>query len=99
MTRLPPLPSLREPANVRRQEHVSLPKLVSGRSFVYRLIDPFTCHPRYVGYTNDPIARLNQHRRAARKLLHRPVYAWWQELVDREDLQPVMQFIEIGRAS
>jgi hypothetical protein len=62
-TILPPRPGPTLPDGVLRQSDLAaLPAPVPGRAFVYRLLDPVTAEPRYVGRTRTPAIRRHGHR-------------------------------------
>src|SRR4051794_31276505 len=62
-TMLPPRPSPTQPDGVLRQGDLpALPVPVRGKAFVYRLLDPVTAEPRYIGRTRTPGIRRHGHR-------------------------------------
>jgi hypothetical protein len=90
-TMLPPPPSPTQPDGVLRQRDVpALPPPVPGQAFVYRLLDPVTAEPRYVGRTRTPSIRRHGHR--SRRNSSR--VASWHRRLALHGLVPVMQILE-----
>jgi hypothetical protein len=88
---LPPPPSPRQPDGVLRQSDLrALPAPVRGEAFVYRLLDPLTAEPRYVGRTRTPTIRRHGHR-SRRKSSQ---VAQWHRRLALHGLVPVMQILE-----
>jgi len=82
------------PDGILRQKDVALPKRIHGHSFVYQLLDPITCKPRYIGLTNAPCARLGTYRQKSRSD-PRSVSVWWREMMERTGGHPpVMRIIQ-----
>jgi hypothetical protein len=89
----PPRPTPAQPDGVLRQSDVpSLPAPVPGHAFVYRLLDPVTAEPRYVGRTRTPAIRRHGHRSRRSKKSSR--VAIWHRRLALHGLVPVMQILE-----
>jgi len=92
-TILPPCPTPTQPDGVLRQSDLpALPAPVPGRAFVYRLLDPVTAEPRYVGRTRTPTIRRHRHR--SRRSTKRSRVAIWHRRLALHGLVPVMQVLE-----
>jgi hypothetical protein len=65
---------------------------VPGHGFVYRLLDPVTAEPRYVGRTRTPAIRRHGHR--SRRSNRRSRVATWHRRLALHGLVPVMQILE-----
>lgn len=63
-----------------------------GHGFIYRLLDPITAEPRYVGRSRTPAIRRHGHR-SRRPKKKSPVTAWHRRLA-LHGLIPVMQILE-----
>src|SRR4051794_39285002 len=90
-TMLPPRPSPTQPDGVLRQGDLpALPVPVRGKAFVYRLLDPVTAEPRYIGRTRTPGIRRHGHRsrRKSSRVAH------WHQRLALHGLVPVMQILE-----
>src|SRR5919106_4096391 len=90
---LPPRPRPTQADGVLRQGDLpALPAPVPGNGFVYRLLDPVTAEPRYVGRSRTPAIRRHGHR-SRRSKKKSPVTAWHRRLA-LHGLIPVMQVLE-----
>jgi hypothetical protein len=90
-TILPARPNPTQPDGVLRQSDLpALPTPVRGQAFVYRLLDPVTAEPRYVGRTRTPTIRRHGHR--TRKRNSR--VANWHRRLALHGLVPVMQILD-----
>jgi hypothetical protein len=90
---LPPEPTPTQADGVLRQSDLpGLPTPVPGHGFIYRLLDPITAEPRYVGRSRTPAIRRHGHRRPRSKKKS-PVTAWHRRLA-LHGLIPVMQILE-----
>jgi len=93
---IPSLPSAAAPDGILRQSDAPLPHSVLDHVFIYRLLDPRTGAPCYIGYTKQPRVRLIQHRKDSKQMksAHLPVYTWWRVVTARkESVEPIMQVI------
>jgi hypothetical protein len=92
-TILPPPPTPTRADGVLRQTDLpELPAPVPGCAFIYRLLDPVTTEPRYVGRTRTPAIRTHGHRTRRSKLRSR-VTTWHRRLA-LHGLVPAMQILE-----
>jgi hypothetical protein len=90
---LPPRPTPTQADGVLRQSDLpALPAPVPGHGFIYRLLDPITAEPRYVGRSRTPAIRRHGHR-SRRSKMKSPVTAWHRRLA-LHGLIPVMQILE-----
>jgi hypothetical protein len=66
--------------------------------YIYLLTDPQSCEPRYVGKTDDPHSRLNEHLAEARSARHskdNTYKANWLKKLLKQNAKPDMQILEI----
>jgi hypothetical protein len=77
---------------LRQSDLPGLPPAVRSHAFVYRLLDPVTAEPRYVGRTRTPAIRRHGHR--SRRPEKRGRVATWHRRLALHGLVPVMQILE-----
>ena len=92
-TVLPPRPApTQADGGLRQSDLPALPAPVVGHGFVYRLLDPVTAEPRYVGRTRTPAIRRHGHR--SRRSKRRSRVTTWHRRLALHGLVPVMQILE-----
>lgn len=68
--------------------------MTQTKVYIYRMIDPSTGEPRYVGKAKNPKRRLMQHILETQKGNMTPCKAWVQSLLN-DGKRPLMEIIEV----